>query len=183
MSIQVSTQVWEGSKHKSGTLLLLLALADHADPEGKAYPGIQLLADKTRITPRHVRRCIGNLLKSGELRILPEAAPGGGHWYQIQLHALTRVSRSRMSARRPRASGSRDGDSRREDADSHSYNREPSVKSSIQPSMQPSSHETSKFIPFQRHLEHQKQIIPVHLVPLPRTASKGHQYAKRTNNL
>jgi hypothetical protein len=67
MSIQVSTRVWEGSKHKSGNLLVLLAIADHADREGTAYPGIQLLADKTRVTRRHVRRCISELLKSGEL--------------------------------------------------------------------------------------------------------------------
>jgi hypothetical protein len=168
MSIQVSKRVWEGSKHKSGNLLLLLAIADHADEEGKAYPGIPLLADKMRVTPRHVHRCISEALTSGELGILPEAAPGGGPWYQIQLHALTRVTRSLTSPRWPPASGGRDGDSSPEDAGDHRYIREPSVKSSNQPSMKPSSHQTSKFIPLERHSEHQKKMTAVRLVSLPK---------------
>ena len=81
MSIKVATEVWRGSRHKSGNLLVLLAMADHADDEGKAWPGIPLLARKARLSERHTRRC--------ELEILAEPAPSGGKWYQIRLHRLT----------------------------------------------------------------------------------------------
>ena len=134
MSIQVSTRVWEGSKHRSGNLLLLLAIADHADFEGKAYPGVKLLAAKTRVTPRHIRRCIKELVESGELRILPEAAPGGAAWYQIQMDALPTVGRSGRNSRWSLASGKKDAHSRPEDAASHPYIREPSIEPAMEPS-------------------------------------------------
>jgi hypothetical protein len=89
MSIKVSTKVWQGSRHKSGNLLVLLAIADHADDEGKAWPGIPLLARKARLSERHTRRCLSELLVSGELEILAEPAPSGGKWYQIRLDLLT----------------------------------------------------------------------------------------------
>jgi hypothetical protein len=89
MSIKVATEVWRGSRHKSGNLLVLLALADHADDQGKAWPGVSSLARKARLSERHTRRCLSELLVSGELEILPEPAPSGGKWYQIQLEHLT----------------------------------------------------------------------------------------------
>ena len=89
MSIKVSNEVWRGSRHKSGNLLVMLAIADHADDEGKAWPGIPLLARKTRLSERHTRRCLNELLMSGELEILAEPAPSGGKWCQIRLDLLT----------------------------------------------------------------------------------------------
>jgi len=40
---------------------VLMALADHADAEGKAWPKLQTLAEITSMTERHVRRQIGVL--------------------------------------------------------------------------------------------------------------------------
>jgi hypothetical protein len=89
MSIKVATQVWNGSRHKSGDLLLLLALADHADDQGKAWPGIPLLARKARLSERHTRRCLNHLVSSCEVEILPNRAPSGRNLYQIRLDRLT----------------------------------------------------------------------------------------------
>ena len=69
MSIKVATQVWKGSRHKSGDLLVLLALADHADDQGKAWPGIPLLARKARLSERHARRCLNQMLARTRTRI------------------------------------------------------------------------------------------------------------------
>jgi helix-turn-helix protein len=88
MSIKVSTEIWEGSKHKSGNLLVLLALADHADDRGTAWPGIALLARKARLSQRHTRRCLSELVASGELEILPNQAPSGRALYRIRLDKL-----------------------------------------------------------------------------------------------
>ena len=86
--IAVSSLVWKFSNQKSGNLLLLLAIADHADVRGEAWPGIPLLARKTRLTERHVRRCLNALADAGELEILPNASPAGGTLYRIRLEVL-----------------------------------------------------------------------------------------------
>jgi hypothetical protein len=88
MSIKVSTEVWQGSRHKSGNLLVLLAVADHADDQGTAWPGVRLLARKARLSQRHTRRCLNELVASGELEILPNRAPSGRTLYRIRLDKL-----------------------------------------------------------------------------------------------
>jgi hypothetical protein len=88
MSIAVSSRVWKFSRHKSGNLLVLLAVADHADEEGNAWPGIDRLARMTRLSDRHVRRCLNALLETGELEIMPESSPSGGTLYRIRLEFL-----------------------------------------------------------------------------------------------
>src|SRR5436189_5127276 len=118
MSIKVATQVWQGSRHKSGNLLVLLALADHADDQGKAWPGIPLLACKARLSERHTRRCLNELVASGELEVLGEPAPSGGKWYQIQLDQLNPdnlSARTSASDDVTPASGNADADDRAAD--------------------------------------------------------------------
>jgi hypothetical protein len=135
MSIKVATEVWHGSRHKSGNLLVLLALADHADDQGKAWPGVRSLARKARLSERHTRRCLAELLASGELEILPEPAPSGGRWYHIRLDQLTPDNLSigtSASDDETSVSGNRDADDRA--ADTTYIVQEPSSKSSEQPS-------------------------------------------------
>lgn len=70
MSIKVMTRVWEHSKHKSTKLLLLLAIADHVNDErGHAFPSIDHLSGKCRITRRQVFRLLRELERSEELTI------------------------------------------------------------------------------------------------------------------
>jgi len=88
MSIKVTTKVRQGSQHRSGNLLVLLALADHADDEGEAWPGISLLAREARLSQRHTRRCLNQLVPSGELQVLPNQAPSGRNLYKIRLDKL-----------------------------------------------------------------------------------------------
>ncbi len=74
MSNKYLTLVWEHSRAKGSELLVLLAIADHADESGHAYPGIARLAKKARIDERSVRRAIKALERIGEIR----ADRGGG---------------------------------------------------------------------------------------------------------
>ena len=69
MSIRVMSAVWKRSKAAGSELLMLLAIADHADDDGKAFPGTTSLAKKTRTTPRNVRNLTKALEELGELRI------------------------------------------------------------------------------------------------------------------
>ena len=108
---------------------MLLAIAEHADHEGKAYPGIPRLASQSRLSDRHVRRCVKQLLVSGELEIRPEPAPGGGAWYQIRLDRLTPDNLSAGSSATTEVTPMSD----KKDAGASSYIKEPSTKPSIEP--------------------------------------------------
>jgi hypothetical protein len=135
MSYKISAHVWEGARQKSGNLLVLLAIADHASDHGDAWPGVPLLARKTRLSERHVRRCVRALVSSSELEILAEPAPGGGPWYQIR---IDRMAPDNLSSWPPTT---RDGTSMSNttDAGAPPYIREPATKPSIEPASSKSS--------------------------------------------
>jgi hypothetical protein len=134
MSIKVSTEVWLGSRNKSGSLLVLLALADHADDQGIAWPGVPLLARKARLSERHTRRCLNQLAASGELQILPNQARSGKALYKIRLDRLTPdILSSRTSASESVTSTSLSSDADDRSSGS-SYIEEPSIESPGEPS-------------------------------------------------
>lgn len=76
--------VWNGSRHKGGNLLVLLAIADFANDEGWAYPSVATLARKSRMTTRNVRLALNALVASGEL--LRDRGEGvhGVNLYQVK---------------------------------------------------------------------------------------------------
>lgn len=62
-------KVWTHSKAGGNALLVLLALADHADDDGRCWPGMKRLAARTRTSVPTVRRAIHELEAIGELTI------------------------------------------------------------------------------------------------------------------
>lgn len=74
MSIHMMNRVWRESSAKGSQLLLLLAVADFADDDGIAWPGIDALARKTRLSRRQTQYNIQALIQSGELEMID---PGG----------------------------------------------------------------------------------------------------------
>lgn len=85
VSIAVSRRVWESSQHSGAAFTVLLALADYATDDGVAYPGIDALARKCRLSERTTQYAIGQLRDSGEIFV----ETGGGrhrtHRYIIGL--------------------------------------------------------------------------------------------------
>ncbi len=67
MSIHAMSTVWQRSTASGSTLLLLLALADHANDSGQCYPAIETLAAKTRMSERQTIRIIQAAEQLGEL--------------------------------------------------------------------------------------------------------------------
>jgi hypothetical protein len=76
MSIACMTRIWDQSEKKGSELLLLLAIADYADDNGFAWPGIETLAKKTRLSGRHVTRLISQLAETEELVVFNRRAKG-----------------------------------------------------------------------------------------------------------
>jgi hypothetical protein len=76
MSVKCMARVWEKSTQKGSRLLLLLAVADYADDNGFAWPGIEKLAEKTRMSPRQTMRLVEHARKDGELIVVKRRAKG-----------------------------------------------------------------------------------------------------------
>lgn len=74
MSIKVTNWVWARSESRNGARLVMLALADRADDTGFAWPSIDDLCERAKLSPRAVQKGIATLVELGEL----EVEGGGG---------------------------------------------------------------------------------------------------------
>jgi len=84
--------VWERSKQKGASLLVLLAIADHAhDDGGGAYPATATLAHKTRLTIRGVQRIIRELVRSSELTVHLNAGPNRVNLYHVNIVTMKNI--------------------------------------------------------------------------------------------
>jgi hypothetical protein len=85
MSIRCMSKVWESSKQKGSKLLLLLAIADFADDGGYAYPSMQTLAEKIRMSRNSVNRLVGELVESKELYCVSRRDKGRSNRYVVTI--------------------------------------------------------------------------------------------------
>lgn len=74
MSFKVTNWAWSRSESRNGARLVMLALADRADDDGFAWPSIEDLCERTKLSPRAVQKAITNLVELGELKV----ESGGG---------------------------------------------------------------------------------------------------------
>jgi len=62
--------VWEHAPVSGNELLILLAIADHASDDGSdAWPSIETLAKKCRLSERTIQRAIKSLAERGQIRV------------------------------------------------------------------------------------------------------------------
>lgn len=88
MSIGVMTLVFARSETTYGSRLAMLVIADFADDEGVAYPGIAKIAAKARLSERGAQTAIRAAEEMGELTIETGAGPFGTNRYRINLALL-----------------------------------------------------------------------------------------------
>jgi len=74
VSFKVTNWVWARSESRNGARLVMLALADRADDDGFAWPSIEDLCERTKLSPRAVQKALANLVELGELKV----ESGGG---------------------------------------------------------------------------------------------------------
>jgi hypothetical protein len=92
VSVKVMSWVWDHSRAKGNVRLVALAIADSAeDHGGNAYPGIERLKDKTKLSERTVQQCIARLLELGELEI-ERAGRGGRDGGRVTVYRVLMVS-------------------------------------------------------------------------------------------
>src|SRR6201994_4267661 len=74
MSIRVMTAVWDHTPYEGGELLVLLALADWADDQGRCWPSVPAIAQKARMKERQVY----NILRKVRADEVIHCESGGG---------------------------------------------------------------------------------------------------------
>lgn len=84
MSVQATTWAWEHSESEGTTLLVLLAIADAANREGrKSCQSAETVGHMCRISSRSVRRHIQKLLDLGEVEIEGRSGVYGTNSYRL----------------------------------------------------------------------------------------------------
>jgi hypothetical protein len=135
MSVRIMAAVWENGPESPEDLLLLLAIADHANDDGYSYPGLDRLARKCRVTDRTVRRTLRRLETAGWL----ETKIGGGrshtNLYRVVVNPDAHV---------PLSSGNPDVGDTKGDVD----DMERGTPTSPEPSVEPSKKQRARHTPF-----------------------------------
>lgn len=85
MSIKAYKAVWEHSQQSGGALVVLLALADHANDDGYCWPGVGRIARYANIKERQVQRHIRTLEDAGEIETRQGDGRGNTNVYYIKL--------------------------------------------------------------------------------------------------
>lgn len=92
MSINVLDTVWHGYKGSASAKLTLLALADWSDDQGRSYPSIAALAEKTCLSRSQSQRVVHGLIEQGVVAVIANlkgGPPGATRHYQIEIGRLT----------------------------------------------------------------------------------------------
>lgn len=87
MSIRVMSRVWDYSKSSGGARLVLLAIADFCDDEGRAYPAVPTLARKANLSERATQYALRELQDLGELQIQTNAGRSRSNLYTVTVPA------------------------------------------------------------------------------------------------
>ena len=88
MSVKIMAIVWEEMALSQGHLLVALALADNANDHGNCWPGVPLIAKKSRLTERRVQQVLADLKDWGYISI--ERRPNKSNIYQFLLYRFGR---------------------------------------------------------------------------------------------
>jgi hypothetical protein len=93
VSMSAMTWVWTHSRSKNGARLVLLAIADVANDNGRnAWPSVKTLRTKANLSERAVQKAIKDLIELGELKVEFNQGPYGSNWYTILMDKTPAVS-------------------------------------------------------------------------------------------
>jgi len=88
MSVRVMGMVWENGPAAASERLMLLAIADHADDAGAAFPGVERLARKCCVTVRPAQNTLRALERDGWITVEIGGGRKNTNHYQINLARL-----------------------------------------------------------------------------------------------
>ena len=77
--------------------LVMLALADHADEEGKCYPSMQRLCERTGLSERAVQMNVKRLVEAGYLRVSVGGGKGNANLYFVSPNPASDAPRTKCT--------------------------------------------------------------------------------------
>jgi hypothetical protein len=83
--VDPATEVWKHSTAEGTELVVMLAIAKHADPDGYAWPGPKTLREMARRGDQSVKAAIAKMEAAGELAVLRGSGRGHASLYRILL--------------------------------------------------------------------------------------------------
>ncbi len=83
MSIRLMSAIFESKTLGPTERLIMLALADHADDEGRCYPSIARLCQRTGLSERATQTNIKKLVEAGYIRIVIGGGKGNANLYFV----------------------------------------------------------------------------------------------------
>lgn len=88
MSVRVMGMVWDNGPAKASERLMLLAIADHANDDGEAFPGVERLAAKCCVTIRPAQNTIRALEADGWITVEVGGGRKNTNFYRVNLAKL-----------------------------------------------------------------------------------------------
>ena len=85
MSIKLMNRVWKHSRAKGTARLVLLAIADHCNTAGVAWPSLTRLASYVNVDRRNVITAVNRLIEMGELERIKTGKTGVATTYKVVL--------------------------------------------------------------------------------------------------
>ena len=88
MSVKIISKVWDHAPYRGKKLLILLAMADFADDQGKCWPSQTTLARKARCSVETIRTTINEMIAAGHLEVAEEHTPNSSKRYMLTPNLL-----------------------------------------------------------------------------------------------
>jgi len=85
MSVKLMNRVWKHSRAKGTARLVLLAIADHCNTAGVAWPSLTRLASYVNVDRRNVIMAVNRLIEMGELERIKTGKTGVATTYKVVL--------------------------------------------------------------------------------------------------
>lgn len=92
MSVYAMSWVFKNSEARLGARLVLIGLADYAQDDGsRAYPSIEKLAEKARLSPRQTQRALRDLESAGAIKLMGTSQRGTKVWQVVMTEAAAKL--------------------------------------------------------------------------------------------
>lgn len=97
MSIRLMSAIFKSETLGPTERLVMLALADHADDDGRCYPSIARLRQRTGLSERAVQTNIRKLVDQGYIRIIPGGGKGNPNLYFVSANPAADAPRTKCT--------------------------------------------------------------------------------------
>jgi biotin operon repressor len=97
VSIRIMSAVFESKTLGPTERLVMLALADHADDEGKCYPSILRLCERTGLSERAVQTNVKKLTEAGYLAVHIGGGKGNANLYFVSPNPAANAPRTKCT--------------------------------------------------------------------------------------